>query len=140
MPAKGASTVPERADRSTLSLVPADLVDSLSAEVPKWLRGLRGTARPEPGSQSFAKALVRAVADPRNVSVGANQHRRGRRDCAEHRELPHTSVSSVDPLHPLRPWTDVEGAGLTEIEQHRSGIVEQAEHPPWAAFGPSSHS
>ena len=31
MPPKGASTVPERADRSTATLVPADLADSLQA-------------------------------------------------------------------------------------------------------------
>jgi len=38
-------------------------------------------------------------------------------------------------LNPIRPWSDVEGAGLTEIEQYRSGIVQQGEHPPWAVGG-----
>ena len=89
--------------------------------------------RSEPGGQGVTKALVRAVSDPRDVSVGPDQHGSGSSDRAEHRELPHTSVSSVDPLHPIRPWSDVEGAGLTEIEQYRSGIVQQGEHPPWAA-------
>jgi hypothetical protein len=37
-------------------------------------------------------------------------------------------------LDPIRPWRDVEGAGATEIEQYRSGIVQQGEHPPWGAF------
>src|SRR3954468_19254574 len=79
--------------------------------------------------------MVRAVSDPRDVSVGPNQHGSGSSDRAEHRELPHISVSSVDPLNPIRPWSDIEGAGLTEVEQYRSGIVQQGEHPPWAAFG-----
>ena len=81
------------------------------------------------------KALVRAVGGPRDVSVGPNQHGSGSSDRAEHRELPRTSVSSVDPLNPIRPWSDVEGAGLAEIEQYRASIVQQGEHPPWAALG-----
>ncbi len=79
--------------------------------------------------------MVRAVPGPRDVPVGANQHGSGSSDRAEHRELPHTCVSSVDPLNPIGPWSNVEGAGLAEIEQYRSGIVKQGEHPPWAALG-----
>jgi hypothetical protein len=68
--------------------------------------------------------LVRAVSDPRHVSVGPNQHGGGSSDRAEHRELPHPSVSSVDPLNPIRPWSDVERAVLTEVEQYGSPILE----------------
>src|SRR5262245_53413703 len=41
--------------------------------------------RSEPGGQGVTKALVRAVADPRDVSVGPNQHGSGSSDRAEHR-------------------------------------------------------
>ena len=84
------------------------------------LRELRRSGGSEPGGEGVTKAAVRTVSDPRDVSIGPNQHGSGSRDRAEHRELPHTSVSSVDPLNPVRPWSDVEGAGLTEIEQYRS--------------------
>ena len=57
--------------------------------------------------------MVRAVSDPRDVSVGPNQHSNGSSYRTEHRELPRTSVSSVDPLDPIRPWGDVERAGLS---------------------------
>ena len=42
----------------------------------------------------------------------------------EHRQLPRTCVSSIDPPYPIRPGSDVEGAGLAEIEQHWSGLVQ----------------
>jgi hypothetical protein len=35
-------------------------------------------------------------------------------------------------VNPISPWSDVEGAGLSEIEQYRSGIVQQGKNPPWA--------
>ena len=38
-------------------------------------------------------------------------------------------------MNPIRPWRDVKGAGLTKIEQHRSGLVKQGEHLPWAVGG-----
>ena len=59
--------------------------------------------RSEPGGQGVTKALVRAFSDPGDVSVGPNQHGRGSSDRAEHRELPHTVVSSVEALDPIRP-------------------------------------
>jgi len=37
-------------------------------------------------------------------------------------------------LNAIRPWSDVEGAGLTEIEQYRSGIVQQGETPAVGRF------
>ena len=45
------------------------------------------------------------------------------------------NVFGVDQLDPIRPWGDVEGAGLTEVEEHRRGSVEQAEDPQRAVFG-----
>jgi hypothetical protein len=41
------------------------------------------------------------------MSVGTNQHRRGSRDRAEHRKLPHTGAFSLDQLNPIRPRRDV---------------------------------
>src|SRR6516165_788960 len=70
--------------------------------------------RSEPGGQGVAKALVRAVSNPCDVPVGSNQHGSGSGDRAEHRELPPTIVSGVDSGDPIRPWSNVEGAGLTE--------------------------
>src|SRR5262245_46255651 len=91
--------------------------------------------RSEPGSEGPMEALVRASADPRDVSVGPNQHGSGSSDCTEHRKFPRTTVSSFDALNPIGPRSDVEGAGLTEIEQYRSGIVQHGEHAPWALGG-----
>src|SRR5688572_9375898 len=85
--------------------------------------------RTEPGGQGVTKAVVRAVSDPRDVSVGANQHGSGRSDCAEDRELPDTGVACVESLNPICPWSDVEGSGLAEIEEHRTRFMEQREHP-----------
>ena len=67
-----------------------------------------------------------AVSHPGDISVGPNQHGGGSSDRAEHRKLPQTSVFGVDQLNPIRPRSDVEAAGLTEVEQHRPGIVQQA--------------
>ena len=41
----------------------------------------------------------------------------------------------VDQLNPIRPWSDVEAAGLTEVEQDRPGIVQQGEDPERAIGG-----
>ena len=47
----------------------------------------------------------------------------------------HSIVFGVDELNPICPWSDVEAAALTEVEQHRPGIVQQAENPPRAVGG-----
>src|SRR5262245_56632406 len=69
------------------------------------------------------------------MPVGPNQDTRGSRDNAERRKLPDTSVSSTDQPNSIRSWGDVEGAGLVEIDQYRSGIVQQAEHSLRTAGG-----
>ncbi len=50
-------------------------------------------------------------------------------------EAPTCHVFGVDQLNAIRPWSDVEAAGLTEIEQHRPGIVQQGEDPQRAVGG-----
>ena len=53
----------------------------------------------------------------------------------ERRKLPRTSVLGVDQLNPIRPWSDIEAAGLAEVEQHRPGLVQQSEDPQRAVGG-----
>ena len=71
------------------------------------------------------------------MSVGPNQHGGGSSDRAQHRQLPPTRILRVDSSNPICPGgrRAVEGVGLTEIEQDRSGLVQQGEEPPRAAFG-----
>jgi hypothetical protein len=59
---------------------------------------------------------VRAVSHPGDISVGPNQHGSGSSDPAEYRKLPLTNVFGVDQPDPIRPWSDVEAAGLAEVE------------------------
>ena len=42
-------------------------------------------------------------------------------------------VASI--LNPICPWSDVEAAGLTEVEEHRPGLVQQGEDPHRAVGG-----
>ncbi len=72
----------------------------------------RSLAWPEPGGKRFAQSLIRAVSDPRDVSVGPDQHGGGSGDRAEHREFPRAIIASLDQTHPIRPGRDVEGARL----------------------------
>src|SRR6266540_7465733 len=78
---------------------------------------------------------VGSVSRPGDMSVGPNQHGRGRHDRAKYRKLPNTRILSVDEPNSIRPWRDVEAAGLTEVEQHRPGIVQQREDPQRAVGG-----
>jgi hypothetical protein len=50
------------------------------------------------------------------MSVGPNQHGSGGSHRAKYRKLPNTGISSIDQLNSIRPWRDVEAAGLTEVE------------------------
>src|SRR5438309_11111898 len=69
------------------------------------------------------------------MSVGPNQHGSRGTDRAKHRKLPQTSIFSVDQLYSIRPWRDVEAAGLSEVDQHRPGIVQEGEYPQRATCG-----
>ena len=85
--------------------------------------------RSEPGGQRVGEPQLGSVAHPGHISVGPNQHGGGSSDRPECRKLPRTHVFGVDRLNPIRPGSDVEAAGLTEVEQHRPGIVQQGEDP-----------
>ena len=91
---------------------------------------LRRSGRSEPPGQRFRESGVGSVSDPGNVSVGPDQHGSGSGDLAKYRKLARTGIFSVDELDPVRPWSDVEAAGLTEVEQHRPGVVQQLEDSP----------
>jgi hypothetical protein len=57
-----------------------------------------------------------SVSHPGDISVGPNQHGGGSSDRPECGKLPRTEVFAVDQLNPIAPWSDVEAAGLTEVE------------------------
>ena len=90
---------------------------------------------PEPGSQRVAQSGICAVSHPGDISVGPNQHGGGSGDRAKYRKLPQADIFSVDQLDPIRPWSNVEAAGLTEVEQHRLGAVQQLEDSERAVGG-----
>src|SRR5262249_47438208 len=89
----------------------------------------------EPSGERVSEALLRQVAHPSYISVGPNQHGSGSSYGAKHRKLPRTNTCSADPPDPTPPWRNAEAPGLTEIEQYRSGILQQGEHPSWAVGG-----
>src|SRR5215468_5619172 len=69
------------------------------------------------------------------MSVGPNQHGGGSSDLPECWKLPRTNVFGVDQLNAICPWGDVQAAGLTEVEQHGPGAVQQGEYPQRAVGG-----
>src|SRR5438105_11920441 len=97
--------------------------------------GSRRSRRSEPGGQRFRESELGSVSDPGNVSVGPDQHGSGSGDRAKYRKLPRTDIFSIDQLDPVSPWSDVKAAGLTEVEQHRPGVVQQGEDPQRAVGG-----
>ena len=91
--------------------------------------------RPEPGGERVSEPEVRSVPHPGNISVGPDQHGGGSGDRAKYRKIPFANIFRVDHLNPIGPWSDVEAAGLTEVEQHWPGIVQQGEYPQRAVGG-----
>src|SRR5579871_5092428 len=75
------------------------------------------------------------VSHPGHISVWPNQDGSGCSDGTKGRKLPDTVVCGVDQLNAIRPWSDVKAAGLTEVEEHRPGIVQEAEDPQRAVGG-----
>ena len=81
------------------------------------------------------QTIIRAIAYPRDVSVGPDQHCRRSGDRADDWELPRGVVACVDVLHAVRPSRDVERIGRAEVEQHRPRIVQQRVYALRAALG-----
>src|SRR5262249_48329873 len=82
-------------------------------------------ARPDPGPDSLGEPGRRSLADPRHVPVGPDQNGFRSGDLPDHGDLPLAGVRRVDQPDPIGPGGYVDGAGLTEVEQRRAGLVEQ---------------
>src|SRR5258705_287226 len=78
---------------------------------------------------------VYALAEPEAGALRRSRRSEPGGDRAKRRKFPHAVVFGVDQLDPIRPRSDVEAAWLTEVEQHRPGIVEQGEYPQRAVVG-----
>src|ERR1700749_3419379 len=96
---------------------------------------LRRSRRSEPGGHRVWEPLAGYVAHPGDISVGPDQHSSGSSDLAEYRKIPGATIFGVDQLNPVRPRSDVEAAGLTEIEEYRPGLMQQGEDPQRAVRG-----
>ena len=87
------------------------------------------TGRPEPGGERVNKPDLSLIPYPSHISIGPDQHGRGCGDRTHHRKIPFTNIFRLNRLNPIGPRSDVEAAGLTEVEQHRPGMTQQGEHP-----------
>src|SRR5438874_2530659 len=96
---------------------------------------LRRSGRSEPSGERASEPRLGWVSHPSHISVRPNQHGGGSRNRPDYRKLPRTKVFGVGQLDPIYPWSDVEAAGLTEVEEYRPGIMQQAEEPQRAAGG-----
>jgi hypothetical protein len=72
---------------------------------------------------------------PGDMAVGPNHHGSGSGDLSDSRKLPLANTLGVDQLNAICPSSDVEAARLTEVEEHRPGLVQQGEHPQRAVAG-----
>src|SRR5207249_8218805 len=96
----------------------------------------RWTDRRDPDQRTLAKPprkrsrqlWVGEVSRPGDMPVGSDQHGRRRSDLAKDRELPPAVVPRVDQPDSIRPRTDVETAGFTEVEEDGPGVVQQGEY------------
>src|SRR6266550_1694500 len=113
---------------------PSDVRDP-RAGVDHGAPSLRRSGRTEPSGQRVSEPQLGQVSHPRHISVRPNQYGGRGTDRAEYRKLPRTIVFGADQLNAIGPWCDVEAAGLTEVEQHRPGIVQEGEDPKRAIGG-----
>src|SRR6516225_4740808 len=97
-------------------------------------QSVRYAAAGGPNQVISASASPRWVRSPTQatLSVGPDQYGAGRSDPSKYRKFPHTIVFGVDQLNPACPGSDVKAAGFIEVEEHRSGSVQQGEDPQWA--------
>src|ERR1700730_16605276 len=89
---------------------------------------LSRSGRSEPGRKRLRQLWVREVSRPGDMSVGSDQHGRGRSDLREDREPPDARMLGVDEPDSIRPRRNVETAGFTEVEEHGPGVVQQGEY------------
>ena len=67
----------------------------------RWLGRQEPWSVPSPTQATYPSGRI-------NTAVGSG-------DRAEHRKLPHTGILGVDPLDPIRPWSDVEAPGSPRL-------------------------
>src|SRR5215212_6447246 len=89
----------------------------------------------EPSCQRVAQSGVSAVPYPGDVAIGSDQYGSGGGDVAQDWKLPIIGICGIDHLNPIGPGRDVEANGLSEVEEHRPGIVQQGEDPKRAVGG-----
>ena len=85
--------------RVRISLIPLSISRLRARRMWQRRSALAFRRRPEPSRQRFRQPLRCSVADPGDIAVGADQHRGGRSDFAEHRKLPLAGVFRVDVLN-----------------------------------------
>src|SRR5207248_4723433 len=105
-----------------------DTARLLTAVTALGFRVLSRSGRSEPGRKCLRQLRVREVSCPGDMPVGSDQHGRGSIDLAKDRELPHAIVPGVDQPDSIRPRRNVGTAGLTEVEEHGPGVVQQGEY------------
>ena len=76
-----------------------------------------------PGSPGSVRSPAQATCPSGRINTAG-----GRSDFAKDRELPHAIVSGVDQPDSTGPRRNVETVGLTEVEEHGPGVVQQGEH------------
>ena len=88
-----------------------------------------------PCHRAASEPMARSVARPGNISVGPDQHGGGSAHRADYRKTPFANIFRIGQLNATGPWTDVDAAGLTEVQQHRPGVVQQGEYAQRAVGG-----
>ncbi|MBA3949939.1 MAG: hypothetical protein H0X44_08355 [Acidobacteria bacterium] len=73
---------------------------------------------PDPRCQCLSESRLRRLPNPRDVTVGPNQHRRWSRNRADRRQRPGAVERRVDQLYAIRPSREVHLASFAEVEQH----------------------
>src|SRR3954469_23743703 len=84
--------------------------------------------RPEPGSQRVTKSSISSLSHPRHISIRPNQYCCRSSDSSDSRQLPLTVVPGVDQPDAIRPSSNVDAAGLSEVDYHRPRIMQQCEY------------
>src|SRR5207302_2578751 len=82
----------------------------------------------EPCCERLAQSRVSAIANPGDVSIGTHQYGGRCTDLAEYWKCPGAGIRGIDELNSVGPRCDVEATSVTEVEQHRLGVVQQREH------------
>src|ERR1044072_1755271 len=87
---------------------------------------LLGRRWPEPSGKCGEKAaFIGFVSHPCDVAVRSYEDGGGSSDRADYGKLPGANIFCVELLNPFRPPIDIDASGALEIEQQRSGSMQQ---------------